>query len=172
MESAGPLALIHRGRTFQSPERYRTAAAQDDLALPRAGTVTVAGLVVRVARPGLVEEYSVSMDGVRQDVVVLERLVTGGGRGAGRTDCRRRPIGVGEIRPQDCLFAAKSARCQWQETSGPDRSSGIQLRTLHSALTMAMLVDDAEAVYPVRMDLTFSDATLDPHEPEHSGRRR
>ena len=31
------------------------------------------GQTVRFTRPGLVEEYSVSMDGVRQDFVVLER---------------------------------------------------------------------------------------------------
>lgn len=43
------------------------------LALAGRGTVTVAGQIVRFTREGLVEEYSVSMDGVRQDFVVTEK---------------------------------------------------------------------------------------------------
>ena len=35
--------------------------------------VSLDGQTVRFTRPGLVEEYSVSMDGVRQDFMVLER---------------------------------------------------------------------------------------------------
>src|SRR6266849_6746153 len=46
--------------------------------LPSTGTVTVDGQTVRFTRPGLVEEYSVSMDGVRQDFVVLERPAAAG----------------------------------------------------------------------------------------------
>src|SRR5213592_387383 len=41
--------------------------------LPNTGTVAIDGQIVRFTRPGLVEEYTVSMDGVRQDFVVLER---------------------------------------------------------------------------------------------------
>jgi len=37
------------------------------------GTVALDGQTARFTRPGLVEEYRVSMDGVRQDFVVLER---------------------------------------------------------------------------------------------------
>src|SRR5207249_1954399 len=36
------------------------------------GTVSTDGQTVRFTRPGLVEEYTVSLDGVRQDFVVLE----------------------------------------------------------------------------------------------------
>src|SRR6266566_185755 len=39
--------------------------------LPDTGTVAIDAQTVRFTRPGLVEEYSVSMDGVRQDFVVL-----------------------------------------------------------------------------------------------------
>ena len=56
-----------------SPERQGTAALQDAIALPPTGTVQVADKVVRFLRPGVIEEYSVSMDGVRQDFVVRER---------------------------------------------------------------------------------------------------
>ena len=41
--------------------------------LPPTGTVSIDGQSVRFTRPGLVEEYTASMDGVRQDFVVLER---------------------------------------------------------------------------------------------------
>jgi len=37
------------------------------------GNVTLAGQTARFTRPAVLEEYSVSMDGVRQDFVVLER---------------------------------------------------------------------------------------------------
>ena len=43
------------------------------LQLPATGTVSIDGQSVRFTRPGLVEEYTASMDGVRQDFVVLER---------------------------------------------------------------------------------------------------
>src|SRR5262245_28557315 len=51
--------------------------------LPATGDVSVDGSVARFTRPGLMEEYSVSMDGLRQDFVVLER-----------------PEGTGELRVQ------------------------------------------------------------------------
>ena len=43
-----------------------------------AGIISLAGQTVRFTRPGLVEEYSVSMDGVRQDFLVPERPVGAG----------------------------------------------------------------------------------------------
>jgi hypothetical protein len=47
-------------------------------AIPTSGTVSIDGKIVRFTRPGLVEEYSVSMDGIRQDFVVLERPLGAG----------------------------------------------------------------------------------------------
>ena len=44
-----------------------------NIQLEDAGIITLAGQTVRFSRPGLMEEYSVSMDGVRQDFVVPER---------------------------------------------------------------------------------------------------
>ena len=46
--------------------------------LPAPGRVSVDGQIVRFIRPGVIEEYSVSMDGVRQDLVVIEKPVAGG----------------------------------------------------------------------------------------------
>ncbi len=47
---------------FQYPE--------SSIPLADAGEVSVCGQTVRFSRPGLTEEYSVSMDGVRQDFIV------------------------------------------------------------------------------------------------------
>src|SRR5262249_25211402 len=48
------------------------AEGTSEVALPRTGTVDVTGKVVRFVRPGLVEEYTVSMDGVRQDFIIKQ----------------------------------------------------------------------------------------------------
>ena len=42
-------------------------------ALPATGRVEVAEMLARFVRPGVIEEYSVSMGGVRQDFVISER---------------------------------------------------------------------------------------------------
>lgn len=46
--------------------------------LPSTGAVTVTGQTVRFVRSGLVEEYTVSIDGVRQDFVMAKRPADGG----------------------------------------------------------------------------------------------
>ena len=56
------------------------ASAANQAALPRTGTVEVADKLVRFIRSGLTEEYTVSMDGVRQDFII-----------------ERRPGGAGEL---------------------------------------------------------------------------
>ena len=69
------------------------------------------GQTVRFTRPGLVEEYSVSMDGVRQDFVVLERP-----SGAGELAVRlavsggQRPADGARLRPGRILGPVPAAR--------------------------------------------------------------
>jgi hypothetical protein len=48
-------------------------AAMDQRTLSSTGNVSVDGQAVRFTRPGLIEDYSVNMNGVRQDFVVLAR---------------------------------------------------------------------------------------------------
>src|SRR5438034_8487802 len=57
---------------------------------PPTGAVSLDGQTARFTRPGLVEEYSVSMDGVRQDFVVRER-----------------PAGAGELAVRLAVSGAK-----------------------------------------------------------------
>ena len=187
--------------------------------LPLIGTVTVAEGRVQFVHPGLVEEYSVSMDGVRQDFVVLERpeLCSSGRQSAPSTSNGiSEPThvvcygGGGKLRVELALTGARAEalpdgvrltlagsgrelahnRVRVTESTGrelparmevdseweadrqvlecgsplplwppgtPDESArGLaQSKTLSR---LAVLVDDSEAVYPVRIDPTFSDA--------------
>jgi len=54
-------------------KRWAIVESPSGTELLRTGTVSVADKLVRFIRPGVVEEYSVSMDGVRQDFVVMEK---------------------------------------------------------------------------------------------------
>jgi hypothetical protein len=156
--------------------------------LPRTGKVEVASQVVRFLRLGLIEEYSVSMDGVRQDFVVLERPegvgqlhvelhVAGATAEPGANGARLvlegsgRKIAYGRLRAADVTgkeltarievssAAEEVTRLKSNEEVGKQEAEMSQ-SLLTSAATsgrLAVVVDDAEAIYPVRIDPTFSD---------------
>ena len=147
--------------TNHADARFRVVAtALGWQALPARGTVTVTGQTVRFARAGLVEEYSVSMDGVRQDFVVTQkpssdgtlivRLAASGARVEPTTygaqlvlDKSGRKIAYSRLRATDANGKELPARIQAEQDS---------------EVTLAVVVNDAGAVYPVRIDPTFSDA--------------
>jgi hypothetical protein len=63
------LAATEVGR--KTPKaNYNSQWADSSVQLARTGDVSIDGQTVRFVRPGLTEEYSVSMDGVRQDFIV------------------------------------------------------------------------------------------------------
>lgn len=152
----------------QPADRFRVLATAVDLqALPPQGRTTMAGQTVRFTRPGLVEEYSVSMDGVRQDFVVPQRPA-----GNGRLTVQ---LAVSGARVEPASYGAhlvlqKSgrklaySRLHAKDAIGKElpayievqKNWGFGFRT--SDCTMAVVVNDAGAVYPVRIDPTFSDA--------------
>ena len=70
--SAGIFAGVEIGQPTISPTKMSALQSVfgEASALPRAGQVEVMSPVARFVRPGLTEEYSVSVDGVRQDFVV------------------------------------------------------------------------------------------------------
>jgi len=127
-------------------------------ALGATGTVQVADQLVRFTRPGLTEEYSVSVDGVRQDFIIA-----------------RPPPGVGNLVVELRLSGARAetaADGAWLRLDGSGRAlaysrlraedaTGREL-TAHlevlSAERLAVRAADANATYPVRIDPTFSDA--------------
>ena len=186
--------------------------------LSATGRMSVDGQMVRFVRPGLVEEYSVSMDGVRQDFVVLEKPASGSagfeigefgtpnrnsalrvelsvsGAAAEATthgaqlvlDKSGRKIAYSRLRVTDAYgkglsarmevrgAAARAAQVNASLTGQADRVSptptadgaagevfrdGAEHDTWGAcAPQLAVLVNDADAVYPVRIDPTFSDA--------------
>ena len=135
-------------------------ATRGNVSLPQTGTVAVAGQVVRFARPGVVEEYSVSLDGVQQDFILAAR-----------------PAGRGELAVWLAVSGAKVepaiqgaqlvldgsgrkiaySRLRATDATGKELPARIEV-TDKSEIGLAVVVDDAEAVYPVRIDPTFSDA--------------
>ncbi len=85
--------------TFSDVPFYRHAAPNGAIAclrqgaqtLARTGKVSAEDKVVRFTRPGLTEEYSVSVDGVRQDFVIAQR-----------------PAGTGDLRVELALSGARA----------------------------------------------------------------
>ncbi len=126
--------------------------------LPDAGAVSVDGAIARWTRPGLVEEFGVGMDGIRQDFVLTTR-----------------PAGEGELRLDLALEGARAepapdgarlrldgpnrelAYTRLRVTDAAGRALEARLEVLSPA-RLAVRVDDAGADYPIRVDPTFSDA--------------
>ena len=145
--------------TNRPGNRFRVVAtAVGRQALAPQGTVTVDGQTVRFRRAGLVEEYSVSMDGVRQDFVIAAP-----------------PAGTGELRVELALSGARAettagdvrlkltgserelaySRLRVEDAAGRELTARLEVLSSHR---LAVSVADADADYPVRIDPTFSDA--------------
>ena len=128
------------------------------VALPRRGVAEGGPGVARYIRPGLVEEYSVSVDGVRQDFLAMDAP---GGTGALRLELAVNGARVEEAADGARLVLNGSGR---KLVYSRLRAVDAQGRTLPATMKMvtdrrlAVVVDDAVAVYPVRVDPTFSDA--------------
>ncbi len=158
--------------TNQVSDRFQVKAAwlgRNGVVSPLAdkGTVSVGQQRMRFERAGLVEEYTVSTDGVRQDFEVTGKLAGAGelvlclavtgARVEATVDGAQlvlihsgRKIAYSRLRVMDATGKELPARIEVASQS--------TLRTPHSALALAVVVNDAGAVYPVRIDPTFSDA--------------
>jgi hypothetical protein len=150
------------------PNRFRLRAVElrhddpRDAESPRlaaSGEVTLTDSRVMWVRPGLIEEYSVSTDGVRQDFVITKRPAGEGnelevkleisGAHAEQADhgvrlfvaASGRELAYHRLRVTDAGGRELAAR---MEVTGPDR--------------LRIVVGDEGAEYPVRIDPTFSDA--------------
>ena len=143
-----------------------------EVRLPATGEVRVREKVVVFNRPGLTEEFSVSADGVRQDFLLAER-----------------PAGEGELFVELALSGAQAQRgasgarlrlagsmrqlaydrLQVTDATGRELEARLEVVT---AERLSIHVADAGAVYPVRIDPTFSDAdwvSLNPGFPGANG---
>ena len=165
-------------------ERVRPALqgqGSDVSGLSGSGTVSVDGETARYSRLGLVEEYSVSMDGVRQDFVVttkpagageLQVLLDVAGakveRMAGGSRLvlpqSGRKIAYRRLRATDARGRELPARLEVGSPRRADRGDEASKENSNGALggralptTLSVVVNDAGAAYPVRVDPTFSD---------------
>jgi hypothetical protein len=163
--------------------------SESSIPLGGAGEVSVLGQTVRLSRPGLTEEYSVSMDGVRQDFIVEQapasptggelvvKLAVDGAQVEPAADGARlvldnsgRKIAYSRLRVTDATGKELPARIEvcpaGDEATSLNSSDliGDNLEEISPLLSEAadpkldIVINDAEAVYPVRIDPTFSDA--------------
>ena len=179
--------LLAPSYRYGAPNGAVSSLMSEGQTLARVGTVSVADQVVRFVRPGLTEEYSVSMDGVRQDFVVRERppgagplrveLDVTGAKAEPRADGARltldgsgRKIAYNRLRATDAtgreltarMEVGRALRCAPAEVAesrasqpSSDACGAHGVRAL--PVKLVVVVDDADALYPVRIDPTFSD---------------
>jgi hypothetical protein len=182
-----------------------------NIQLEEAGIISLVGQTVRLSRPGLTEEYSVSMDGVRQDFIVEQapdsppagelvvKLAVTGAQVEPAADGARpvrypqqieetengssishgarlvldhsgRKIAYSRLRVTDATGKELPARVEVcpvgdevtslnsLELFGNDVEDQSLLTSAATSGELAVVVNDATAVYPVRIDPTFSDA--------------
>src|ERR1039458_1494505 len=154
-----PTAICRAGLSTLNP--------QLSTVLPATGTVSVQDKLVRFTRPGLTEEYSVSVDGVRQDFIIespplnpqrstlnqsagdlrVELALSGARAEAAAGGARLRLDGSGR--------ALAYSRLRVEDATGRELTARLEVL---SADRLAVSVADANAIYPVRIDPTFSDA--------------
>jgi hypothetical protein len=161
--------------TFSDVPFYRPAAPNGAIAclrqeaqtLARTGRVSVNEKLVRFTRPGLTEEYSVSVDGERQDFIIespplnpqrstlnqsagdlrLELALSGARAEAAADGARLRLDGSGRT--------LAYSRLRVEDATGRELTARLEVL---SADRLAVGVADANATYPMRIDPTFSDA--------------
>lgn len=109
-------------------------------------------------RPGLTEEYRTSMDGVRQDFLVAARPARAGELSLALDVAGARvesaPYGVKLTLMRSGREIAYS-RLQVTDAEGKELAAHW---VVSGSQRLEIRVDDAQAVYPVRIDPTFSDA--------------
>lgn len=126
--------------------------------LPNSGTVQATPESAVFARPGLLEEYRVSMDGVRQDFVVLERP-PGEGQLSVTLEVTGAQVAAASYGAKLTLkwSGREIAYSRLHVTDANGRELVAKLEVL-SPERLAVRVEDDVATYPVRIDPTFSDA--------------
>src|ERR1017187_5044964 len=169
LESTKPGAEGKLRVTASALGRAGLSTLNSQLSTPLAatGTVSVQDKLVRFTRPGLTEEYSVSVDGVRQDFIIespplnpqrstlnqsagdlrVELALSGARAEAAAGGARLRLDGSGR--------GLAYSRLRVEDPTGRELTARLEVL---SADQLAVSVADANATYPVRIDPTFSDA--------------
>ncbi len=174
--SGGNQSLLTSAATFS-----KQALRQGVQTLARTGGVSAGDKLVRFTRPGLTEEYSVSLDGVRQDFIIDSpplnpppSAVLSTLRSA-TEDGSTLDQSAGDLRVELALSGARAeatassakltlegsgralaySRLRVEDATGRELTARLEVL---AADRLAVSVADANAVYPVRIDPTFSDA--------------
>ncbi|HEU0011039.1 MAG TPA: hypothetical protein VFT34_14570 [Verrucomicrobiae bacterium] len=128
------------------------------LLLERRGGVDLATGHARYIRSRLIEEYSVSVDGIRQDFLVTDPPA---GTGPLRLELAL-PGARAEVSPDGAQLVLNESgrklnynRLRVTDATGRELAAWMELI---SPTNLAVVVEDAGAVYPLRIDPTFSDA--------------
>lgn len=126
--------------------------------LSTSGRVLVGDGSVSWLRPGVVEEYRVSMDGIRQDFVIQQRPSGDGALtltlAVDGADVVETGYGV-RLRLNGSGRDIAYSRLHVTDQSG--RELAARMKQLPNG-RLAVEVDDTAAAYPVRIDPTYSDA--------------
>ena len=127
--------------------------------LPDDGGISITGNKARFTRAGLLEEYSVSADGIRQDFIVPERPP---GDGALRLDLDLSGA-VAEASPEGVVLTLQAggrriAYHKLRVTDAAGKVLAAEFKVRPGGDGFSVTVDDAPARYPVTVDPTFSDA--------------
>ena len=126
--------------------------------LPTTGSVRVRNSLVCWERTGVTEEYSVSVDGVRQDFIIGQRLP---GEGGLRVELKVTGATAKTMAGGTKLTLDSGRReIAYSRLNVVDAGSKILAAYIEvaSSTCLVVRVDDADADYPVRIDPTFSDA--------------
>ncbi len=126
--------------------------------LALSGRVEMSDRAARLIRPTVTEEYSVSVDGVRQDFVIEMRPAgIGTARLSLELDGAEAETMEGRARLVLADGGRKLAYSRLKATNARGSKVNARLEVL-SPHRLVVVLDDALALYPVRIDPTFSDA--------------
>lgn len=129
--------------------------------LAATGNVAADDERIRWVRPGLVEEYSTGSDGIRQDFVVLEKPAGNGDLRVGLSVAGARVEGSGNavrLVVESSGRVISYGRLHVTDANGKELVARMEANALSE---LGIIVADAGAVYPLRIDPTFSDADWD-----------
>lgn len=172
LKSTAPGSGQHRFRVVASAigREYQSSIATDACRLSQGnglvstGIVQVGNPLVRFIRPGVIEEYSVSVDGVRQDFIIEHPIAQHSAINQHESELRVE-LDISGARVERTARGTrlalegserKIAYSQLHVEDACGRVLDARLEVV-AADRMAVLVNDIDAVYPLRIDPTFSD---------------
>jgi hypothetical protein len=157
-EDAGK-ANRFRVRAVEVGKKQSAVNGQRSTVLAESGTVRATKTSVAYVRPGLIEEYTVSTDGVRQDFVVLQRPAGQDGELNVILEVLGARAGIASYGVKLTVTATGRelaySRLKVTDATGKELKASMQVDAIDR---LRVEVEDAGAVYPVRIDPTFSDA--------------